>query len=52
MPWGGVKGRRRSEVSRNEPEAYCELITAPGIEAGYDSVGVSSVLLHLNAQQS
>ena len=48
----GVKGRRRIEVSRNEPEAYCELITAPGMEAGYDAVGVTSMLLHSTAQQS
>ena len=51
-PWGGVKGRRRIEVSRNEPEAYCELIPAPGMEAGYDAVGVTSLLQHSTAQQS
>ena len=51
-PWGGVKGRRRIEVSRNEHEAFCELITAPGMEAGYDAVGVTSLLLHSTAQKS
>jgi len=25
----GVKGRKRIEVSRNEPETYCEMTTAP-----------------------
>ena len=48
----GVKGQRRIIFSRNEPEAYCELITAPGMEAGYDAVGVTSLLLHATAQQS
>ena len=52
MPWWGVKGRRRIEVIRNEPEAYCELITAPGMEAGYDAVGVTSLRRHSTAQQS
>ena len=47
-----MKARRRIQESRNEPEANSELITAPGMEAGYDAVGVTSLLLHSTALQS